>query len=348
MADFAFGATSVTRAAAGSRTGTGYFTIEFWLRALVTDSTTTGHNFGGSLGFGFGDTGLTTGNARIGMYLDRNRPTFQTSGITGNPYNNPVAYGGGSNRVMTVNTWYHIAFVCDGTTTAANNRLYVNGYLYNNTYNGSFTSGTTYGQPNQISIGGYWAGNTACEWADFRVYKGVALYGDPTDTTSSSYGIGTGSALASNYTLPTRNAPPPDSTYGSYMVLDLPCQGELIDRTGRHTFQPVTSTYTSTTFGTTYYFNTTATSYNGSGSLTVSSISNMSSGYAFTLSSAIGGLQANTVYYIGAASGTTVTVWQYRDAAGTVPSGSGTGSATMNFGYYLTLYDRTTFGANHI
>lgn len=344
MADFNFGITSANRSASGARTGTGYFTIEFWMKPTVTDSSSTGHNFSGSLGLGFGDTGLTNTNGRIGMYLDRNRPTFQTSGFTNNTYNNPDAYGA-SNRTLAVNTWYHIAFVCDGTNTAVNNRLYVNGYLYNNSYYNPWNGSAAYGQPTQISIGGYWVGNTACDWDDFRVYKGVALYGEPTDTVTSNGAVGTsaGGTLASNYTLPTRNAPPPASGYESYMVLDYGGNRVQNDRTGRHTFKPMTAAYGLSKFGTNYAYTTTASAVNVSNQITLGSSTNVSGGLSFYLSANLGNLVAGQVYYFST-TGTTPTVWQYRDGT-PVTTGTASGSVTVYFGYYLPQFDVSKFTA---
>lgn len=432
MADFAFGITSSNSAVAGAKAGTGYFTIEWWVRALVPDqsgTSGTGHNFSGSWAAGFGDTGLSNSNGRIGMYFDRNRPSVQTSGLTGNPFMNPDVSNNGSlhmTRTMVPGRWYHMAFVCDGNSTK-NYRLYVNGYLYN--YFAATTP--TFGQPSSFSIGGYYVGNTACDWDDFRVYKGACLYGSSSDTistpaasgfnlssvssttvtlsttshglvvgdsvstatgmgswaaytqyyvlsvaganitvsnawdsvsavsftagsgtiaiikTGSYIGTSVGGTAASGYTLPTKGQPISASGYESYMVADVGFNNNLIDRTSRHTWAPVTNAGQTTLYGTSYTTSTTATSYNGAGILTCTTSSQMSAGLPVTLSAALGGFDTTKVLYIATVGSGQITLQTYRDGSGpALPSGSGTTTVTAYFGYYQPSQEKAVFTAD--
>jgi hypothetical protein len=127
------------------------------------------------------------------------------------------------------------------------------------------------------------------------------------------------------------------------MVLDLGFNRVLNDRTGRHTFKPITNSYTTTKFGTNYSFTTTASAVNASSQITLASSTNVSAGMAFYLSANLGNLVAGQVYYFSAASATP-TVWTYRDGV-TVNTGTASGSVTVYFGYYLPQYDVSKFAA---
>ena len=344
MSDFAFG-TPTSNNNAGAKTGTGFFTIEFWFRSSIQDTSSpaTSYNFDNFFGFGMGDYVATGSTGRVGWYLDRNRPSVQTIGLTGNPYMNPDASNGTNNngRCFLANTWYHCAIVCDGSTSHYI-RLYINGYFYNFLGNGTVPSGLTWGQPSSVQIGCQGSGwnSGQLDWDDFRVYKGVALYGVYTDASASPTGSATGTyigtsasvtggALASGYTLPVRGAPL-KSTYESYCVLDVGFDNQLVDRTGRHQLsrRPIV-------LNGTYDSNAQTVSYTGSSAtgntITVSSTANMFGYDAIKFSTSFGGITAGTIYYINTIpSATTITISAtFAGTVKTMTTASSSGTATF-------------------
>lgn len=186
LSDFAFGNSA--------------FTIEFWMRVNVEDwagTGGTGYNFAQCLTFGFGDSSLSNSNGRLGMYLDRNRPGVNTQGMTNNPYMNPDSGATAANRrCMVLNRWYHFAIVHDGnsggTAAATATRLYIDGFFYGR-MNNAFSSGYSFGTPSTnygVAVGGSnvqsYQGNAGCEFRNFKVYKGISLYGATGDTYAAN------------------------------------------------------------------------------------------------------------------------------------------------------------------